>query len=169
MQYDAYQKGPYKIAGYHDPDSKRLMGVQFRPPQWTANTVFCKVDSDSSDLVMPTVFTGLYYKVKNPGRSSSIEPTWTMVAGGETIDGDLGLVWEAVNYNLLPIEETIVSATYTCTGGVTVSSSSMDGASCQFMIDKLPPGLSTFQITCHVVKSNAEEADITFQFTVGER
>lgn len=171
MLYNALQRPPYRVPGFHDPDDKRLMGIIFRPDTWASATVYLKPDDDNYDVVIPSVFTGLYYKVKNPGKSAATEPTWVMEAGQETEDGTLGLVWEAVNYNLMPITETISSVTYAGTHSVTVSSTSNTTTSCQFMIDVLPAAAiaaGEFEITVHVVKSNNEEVDITLAFKVDD-
>lgn len=40
MLYDAYQKGPFKVKGYHDKDSTRVVGILFKPPVWAQNTVY---------------------------------------------------------------------------------------------------------------------------------
>lgn len=170
MFYDANIKGPFKVPGYHDPDDKRLMGIIFRPEVWQTNTVYYRNDSDNYDVVIPTVFTGQYHRVKNPGKSGAIEPTtWGTAPGDETDDGSSGLVWEAVNYNLMPPTETITAFTVSATTGVTISNDSFTDTSIQFMIDPFTAVLTTFDVTCHLTKSNTEEFDVTLRFKVHER
>lgn len=172
MFYNALQKDGYRVPGVYDPQEKRLMGIIFRPSVWQANTVYYKYSDDSFNIVIPTVFTGLYYGVNAPGKSGATEPVWGYVDGEETTDGTTGLVWTAKEYNLMPPEENISSVTYECTNGVTVSSTTNTDSSCQFMIDVLPTAAVTageFKITAHVVKSNIERIDATLVFKVGNR
>lgn len=168
MLYNALQK-EYRVAGYHKPTDKRLMGIIFRADTWTANTVYSKPDDNNWDIVLPTVFTGLYYKVKSPGKSGATEPTWVMVEGEETIDGTKGLIFEAVNDNLMPLSETIASVIVTGTHDVTISAISNTTTSCQFMIDALPSAAiiaGEFEVTIHAVKSNGEEVTLVLVFKV---
>lgn len=171
MLYTADSKGPFRVPGYHDKDSTRIMGIIFQPETWSANTVYSKPDDDNYDIVIPTVFTGLYYKVKTPGKSFATEPTWVMLHGEETVDGVLGLTWQAVNYNLMPINETITAVEISCTHEVTVSGISFTTKSCQFMIDVLPAAAiaaGSFQVLIHATKSTGELMDVTLQFKIGD-
>ena len=170
MFYNAFTKGPYRVAGFHDPEDKRMIGIIFRPDTWVASTVYYHKDCDNYDVAIPTIFTGVYYRVKAPGLSGATEPVWDSIAGGETIDGSV--VWEAVNYNLLPPTESIVSVSYVGTDGITITSYSNTATTCQFMIPVLPPSAVAtgfFLITLHVTKNNAEEFDLTLKFVIGER
>jgi len=172
MIYDAYQKGPYRVPGWHDPDDKRLIGITFKPYQWSHNTVYSRYGCDDFELIVPAVFTGLYYKVKAPGQSGETEPDWVREVGEETADGSYGLIWEAALYNLMPITEWVTAVTYTTTDGVILSSESFNDYSCEFMIEPLPDeaiATGTFDITAHVIKSNGEEFDITLQFKIADR
>jgi hypothetical protein len=172
MIYTALAKGPYKVPGYHDKDSKRLFGLIFRPAAWTTATVYSVRSDDDYDVVIPTVFTGLYYKATSPGKSGATEPTWGTTAGGTTTDGTTGLVWEAVAYNLMPVSETIASVTSTANYGVTLSGESNTTTSLQYMILPLPAAAiaaGSFEVTSHIVKSNAEELDVSVKFKVGQR
>jgi hypothetical protein len=172
MFYPALQKGPYKVPGFHDPDSKRLVGLILRPDPWTSGLVYYKYDDDNYDIVIPSVFTGLYYKVKQPGLSGGTEPTWVKIPGEETVDSTNGLVWEAVLYNLMPVGENISAVTYLTTDGVTVSATSFTNNTIQFTIDPLPPAAETagrFDVTVHVTKSTSAIADYTLRFKVAER
>ena len=172
MFYDAFQEGPIDIAGVHDKDSIRTFAIMFKPPEWAANTVYTKPYKDDPDLILPSEFTGLGYMVKNPGKSGANEPTWIMEAGEETTDGVKGLIWEAFNYNMLPVTETIAAVTFEQTNSVTLSDTSNDGLSCQFTIDVLPVAAVSageFEITAHVVKNTGNKFDITLRFIVGSR
>lgn len=172
MIYPANSKGPYKVPGFHDPNDLRIFGLIFRPDTWTANTVYYKHDTDDYSIVIPTVFTGVYYKAIAPGKSGATEPTWVYGEGEETTDGSTGLIWEAVAYNLMLPSETISSVTYICTNSVTVSSTSNTTTSCQFKIDALPAAAisaGSFQVTVRCVKSNTEQFDTTLEFKVKDR
>lgn len=169
MIYSATAKGPVKVPGYHDPNSVRNFRLIFRPATWASGTVYGKRSETDYDVMIPTVFTRLYYKVKYPGKSGGTIPTFNMVAGEETADGTLGLVWEAVNYNLMPIGETITAVTVTATDSVTISSQSNDTVSCDFTIAALPTGLTTFDVLVRITKSNGEKDDVTLRFNVAER
>ena len=170
MLYAANQKGPYKVAGYHDSDSKRLIGIIFRPSAWVANTVYRMADLDNYDVVMPTVDTGVYYKVKSPGKSGATDPFSGEAPGDTVTDGSV--IWEAVAFNLMPPSESLSTVTYAATNSVTISSSSNNANSCQFMIDELPAAAiaaGSFDVTVHFVKDNTEEGDVTLRFKVGTR
>ena len=172
MFYDAFSEGPVDIPGVHDKDSIRTFAILFKPDVWTANTVYTRPYPDEYAVVIPTVFTGLYYKCNNPGKAGSVEPTWIMSEGEETTDGTLGLIWEAVNYNLMPVDEDVYSITYEMTNGVTLSNESNTIYAAQFTIDVLPTAAITageFEITAHVVKSTGNKFDVTLRFTVGTR
>lgn len=170
MFYNAFTKGPYRVAGYHDPNDMRMMGVIFRPDNWAASTVYYRKDTDNYDVVIPTVFTGVYYRVKAPGLSGLTEPVWSSLADEETVDGTI--IWEAVNYNLLPPAESITAVTYTCSDDLVITSYSHTATSCQFMIPLLTPTVEatgSFLITLRMTKNNAEQFDMTLKFMVGER
>lgn len=174
MIYQACQKGPYKVEGWHDPDSKRLRRVIFRPDTWQAATVYRVPSDDDGDTVMPTVDTGVYYRAIAPGKSGATEPFSGDAVGDEVADGTLGLVWKTEAYNLMPMDVSVASVTFSATNGVTVSSTTYNTTSCQYMIDVIGPAAAArttklFQVTCHVKFSNDEESDVTFEFKVAER
>jgi len=169
MIYPLDKKTSYRFPGFHDPDDKRVIGLILAPSTWAASTVYEKRGDDDYDVVMPTVYTGFYYKVKNPGKSTNLEPTWVAVTGEETTQAGTSLVFEAVNYNMLPPAETVASVTYMCTHGVTVSNTSSTTKSCQFMIDPLPAAAiaaKVFNVTARIVKNNAEQVDASIDFYV---
>ncbi len=171
MLYSADQKGPFKFPGVHDENDKRFIGILFRPNTWLPSTVYGKRSDDDYDVVLPTVFTGFYYKVINPGTSLLVEPTWSTVEGESTTQAGTSLIFEAVNYNLLPLSENVSSVTYICTDSVTVSSATSNANSCQFLIDPLPAAAiatGTFTITARVVKNNGEQMDVSLLFKVRE-
>jgi len=172
MIYSAQQKGPYKVSGYHDPDSLKYFGIIFKPLAWAAATVYYKRSDDDYDVVIPTVFTGLYHKVINPGKShATVEPTWATVEGDETTDAN-GLVFKAVNYNLMVPSENISSVTVTASDDIVITSVTNTTSSCQFMINPLTAAAVTngyFEVYIHYVKSNTEEDDITLRFRIHDR
>jgi len=169
MLYDPSQKDPYPWPGFHDPLNKRFIGITFRPAPWVASTVYGRRNKDDYDVLIPTVFTGFYYKVINPGKSLLVEPTYVAEEGEETLQTGTSLVLEAVAYNLLPLTENVSAVTYSCTHGVTVSSSSFTAIDCRFMIDPLPAeaiAAKSFIITALVTKSNGEEFPVPLEFKV---
>lgn len=173
MLYNALQRGPYRVPGYHDPDQVRIVGLIFRPDTWAAGTVYYRRSDDDYDVVIPTTFTGWYFKAKSPGKShASTEPTWVFEEGAETPDGASGLIWEAVPYNLMPPSETISSVTVTATHGITISTFSNTDTTCQFTIPAISAAAEAagyFEITVRATKSNGETIDVTLHFKVAER
>lgn len=179
MIYSAGQKGPFKVSGYHDPDTIRTITVIFRPDTWGVGTVYQFIGSDNYSIVLPTVYTGYYHKAINTGKSNATtEPTWAVRAGEQTEDFEAGktdgLVWEAVSYNLLPIGIDVSSVTYAATNGVTVSGTSNTTTQCQFTIDVIGSTaaartIKKFSITVHVTLSDGDTIDATFEFKVAEK
>ena len=172
MFYDAFAEGPVDVPGVHDKDSIRPFGVLFKPNEWAANTVYTRPYPNDYDMVIPATFTGLGYLVKNPGKSGATEPTWVMIAGEETVDGTKGLIWEAFNYNLMPVTESIDTITYETTNGVILSGTSNTTNYAYFVIEPLPAAAiaaGEFEITLHVVKTNGAKFDVTLRFVVGVR
>ena len=172
MFYNANQKTAYKMRGVHDADSIRTCGIIFRPPTRANDTVYYKRDDDDYDIIVPSTFTGVYYKVKHPGKSASTPPTFSTEIGSETTDGIDGLIWESVAYNLLVPTVDVSTVTYECTNDVTVSSDTNTAYSCTFTIDVLPAAAiaaKTFDITAHVTLSNGDKIDATRRFKVAER
>lgn len=171
MLYSAYARGGFRMPGYHDPDSVRIIGLIFRPNTWASSTVYYKRSEDDYDVVIPTTFKGLYFKVKYPGLSGSTDPfTGTYVEGDEVTDGTI--TWEAVNYDLMPPTETVSSITVTATHSITISTSSNTTTSCQFTIPAISAAAEAageFEVTVRVTKSNTEVEDITIRFVVAER
>ena len=171
MFYPALQAGPFKVPGYHDPDSQRIIGLILRPGSWVTATVYYKRSDDDYDVVIPTTFKGLYFKVKNPGLSGATDPfTGTYVQGDEVTDGTI--TWEAVNYNLMPPSETISSITVTATHSITIATSSNTATSVSLTIPPISAAAEAagyFEVTTHVTKSNGEIDDYTLYFKVGER
>ena len=167
MIYSATAKGPFKVSGYHDKDSKRIIGIIYRPAAWTLNTVYYVRSSDDYDIVVPTVTNGYYYKATSPGKSGATEPVWPTTIGGTVTDGTV--IWEAVAYNLLSPSVTISSSTFTASDGVTLTSPTFTSGTTQVMISAVPASVTTFTIVNHTVKNNGEEDDITLSFKVAER
>lgn len=167
MIYSAASKGPLKVSGYHDKDSKRILGIIYRPSVWTAATVYYVRGESDYDIVVPTTFKGLYFKATNPGLSSGTEPVWPTTVGGTVTDG--GIVWEAVAYNLMPPTASITTSTFTASDGVTLTSPSFTGGTTQVTISAVPAGVTSFTLINHTIKSTGEEDDVTLSFKVAER
>ena len=156
----------FKVPGLYDPNSKRLIGVIYRPSVWLAGTVYYERSDDSYDVIIPTTFEGLYFRVIDPGKSGSIEPTWPLDEGDIVEDGSVR--WQAVNFDMLPPEINISGSTYAATDGVVMSASAFGPNSTQAMIFSVPSGVEDFTVTNHTIKSNGEEEDVSLRFVVGE-
>jgi hypothetical protein len=167
MIYPADAKGPYKVPGVHDPQSKRFVGVMYRPPVWTANTVYYYRGEDDYDVVIPTVFNGFLYNVINPGKSAATEPVWPTTVDETVTCGSV--IFKAAAYNLMPDAENIVTSTWVATDSVTLINPSSTATSAQVMISAVPTGVEAFTLTNHTVRSNDEEQDVSLYFTVGNR
>jgi hypothetical protein len=167
MLYSALAKGPYKVAGYIDPNDIRIVGIIYRPNVWQASTVYYLRGSDDYDIVMPTTANGYYYQVINPGKSGTVEPTWPTTVGLTVKDG--GIVWQAVAYNLMPPSESISSSVFTASDGVTLTSSSMTSNTTQTTIATIPSTVTSFTITNVTDRSNGEQESVSLQFKVATR
>jgi len=170
MIYSAYQKGNFKVPGRHDPDSVRVMSLILRPDTWIANTVYRKPDDSNADIVVPTVYTGVYQKVKNPGKSGSTEPSWKTVEGQETVDGTI--TWVCVNDNLMLPSESIASITITATHGISITTYSHADNKLSYTIPAITAEAKAagwFEITTRIVRDNGKSDDKTAHFKVGER
>ena len=178
MIYSAGSKGPFKVQGYHDPDSVRKFNIVLRPPEWSAGTVYGRT-GDDFDTVIPTTFKGLYYGVENPGISNATtEPTWAKTVGELTEDFESGqtegLTWKAYQYTMMPAGVTISSSTFTATQDVTLSSTSNTTTTLLFTIDAIGSTADArttkkFQVSIHATLSNGEEMDITLEFKIAEK
>jgi hypothetical protein len=167
MIYAATAKSPPRVPGTIDPDSTRIIGLIYRPATWVTATVYYARGADDYDIVIPTVFKGMYFKATNPGKSGATEPVWPTTIGGTVTDG--GIVWEAVAYNLMVPSETITASTWSATDGVVMSGSSFTGSTTQAMIASIPANISSFSVTNHTTKSTTETNDTTLIFQVAQR
>lgn len=178
MIYPANNKGPFKVSGYHDPDSVQVFDIVFRPPTWTADTVYTFISSDEHSVVIPTEYKGFYYKAINGGKSGSTEPDWSLTKDGETEDFETGategLKWKTVPYNLLLPSINVSSVEYSATNGVTISGTSNTTTKATFTIDAIPSDaaartLKKFRYTLRVTFSNSQQQDFTFERKIAER
>ena len=169
MIYSPEQAGPLRITEPYDPNESRLMGIIYKPNTWLSATFYGKQDCDDYDVVIPTVFTGFYHRVKNPGLAGATEPVWATTPEGLTVDGTTGLVWEAVLYNLMPVTETIASVVYNCTNGIVPTNTNNTGANITF---KLPVLTTTaiiagnFEVSVLATKNNGEVVVVNLLFKV---
>jgi hypothetical protein len=153
------------------------MGTILRPDVWQANKVYYRRDDDTYDLVLPTVFTGLYYWVKHPGKSGATEPAWVQKDEWETVDSTNGLVWQAAKFNLMPPGVDISAVTLTATSGVTLSGKVELVNSFTYFIDIMSAPTKAavaaagqvFDVTARVTKTNGGSDDYTFRFKVAEK
>jgi hypothetical protein len=165
--YNASAKGPFRVSGVHDRDSKRNIGIIYRPNEWASSTVYYLRGTDDYDVVIPTTFNGYYYKVVSPGVSGATEPTWGTKIGGKTTSGSV--IFEAVAYNLMPASESITASSWTASDSVTISNESLTTTYTICRIDAVPDAVESFTLTNHTTRSNGEEHDVTLQFKVGIR
>lgn len=172
MIYNALQRGPFRLPGYHDPNDIRDFGVIFRPNIWQANTVYYRRSDDDYNAVIPVTFTGVYFIVENPGKSGASEPTWNYEENSITEDGATGLKWRAVNYNLLAADEIISSVSVVANFGVSITNVSSTSTGCQFRINPLTAAAIAagyFEVTITATKNTGEHFDTTLLFKVHER
>ena len=160
----------YKVPGFYNPSEARNYELVFRPDIWQSGTIYTKPEENEGKLVIPSVFTGFYYEVDNPGISGDTEPTWITQPGEITIDGTTGLVWIARLYNLLPLDENIIDVQYQASHDIILEQTSNTTTSCQFMI----PALTTeavdegwFEIIIIAVKDNNEQEQKRLMFRTG--
>jgi len=165
--YERNRSWPYKIHRAIDVSDKLLVKVYFRPDAWAATAVYEKTD-EWADVVMPTTFKGLYFRIKRPGKSGATDPfTGTYKEGDEIVDG--AATWEAVDYDLLETGVTVSACDFTATQSVTLASESAATTTAQCLISAIPTTVTEFDVTGHPVLSNAEEFDMTFAFKVNPR
>ena len=178
MIYSASQKGPYKVSGYHDPDSIVPFQIVFRPTTWTANTVYTFVSSNEYSIVLPTVYKGYYYACVNGGKSGASEPTWALRKDEETTDFESGatdgLTWKAVPYNLLATDVNLSSVDITSTNGVTTSAESNTTTKVFFTIDSINSNASAralkyFDVLIRATYDSTAREDFTLRFKLAER
>ena len=168
MIYAATAKGGYKMPITYDINSKRYVGIMYRPPVWTTATVYYRRSDDDFDVVIPTVFNGFYYEVVSPGLSGATEPTWPTTVD-EEVGGNGEPVFKAKAYNLLPASQTITASTWTASDSVTLTNSAFTTTSTMTFISAVPAGVETFTLTNHYTASNGEEDDVSIVFKVGQR
>jgi hypothetical protein len=170
LLYSALTKGAFKWPGYHKPGQIRIIGIILRPDTWLANTSYELRHDGDPDYVMPTTYKGLCFRVKYPGKSGATDPfTGTYRAGDEIEDGTC--TWEAVNYNGMPLSETISSfAAPTATHSMTIATYSNTTTSLTFTIpapSATAEAAGYFEVSGIVTKSNNETHPFTIHFKVG--
>jgi len=165
MFYSLGSKNSAKMPGFYAKSSRRTIGIIYRPDTWLADTVYLSSEG-SFNVVMPTVFKGFYFKVINPGKSGATEPVWP-TKEGDTVEA--GATFEAVAYNLLPVDENISTSTFTASNGVTLSGSIHTSGSTFVKIEDVPDGVTNFTVTNYIVKSNDEDDTVEIFFHVVDR
>lgn len=174
-----YQQGQnkFKVPVRHDPDSVITWTIPCIPDTWTGNTVYEKRTSNDYDIVIPTTFKGLMYVVDNPGMSGATEPNWNLDVDSITDDFQVGetsgLTWKAVSYALFPVNKTISTVTVTATNGVSVTSTN-NTKKYTFTIaaiasDATARTLKKFEVKAHIVLSDGDAVDRTFEFKLAEQ
>lgn len=105
----------------HDRNSKIFYGFLYRPPVWLPNTVY-----EEGTYIIPTVYTGWYLEVLNPGKSGATEPVFDLSKPDAiTKESVNGLSWIARKYNLLPLEQKVLGSSWSSdTVGVILDSES---------------------------------------------
>lgn len=165
--YPADLKGPLKAEPYIDPDDVTVIRYDWGAPVFVANTVYRE-----GMICRPTVDNGYYYKVKINGKSAATEPTsWgqvTQVSGTVT--------FTAVPYDLwvLPGQtlqdgDTLPASAWTATNGVTLRGGAWDATSASIIVDPLPEGVNSFELTNKVRKNTGETLSRSVKYKVNDQ
>jgi hypothetical protein len=166
MIYSATAKGPFKVPGVYDKDSKRIISIRYKPEVWSPGMIYYSRSETEFDIVRPYDFFGLYFKCTATGRSGGIEPTWPQIEGGSVTDG---CVFEAMTYDMLDPDIDIVASTFTASDGVELEVDTFTASNASVMIAAVPAGLTSFTVTNHTTKTSGEEDNVTLLFKVAER
>jgi len=165
LLYNPNQSSPVKVHDKFDPDSTLLVDITFIPPTRANATVY-----NVGDVMVPSVFTGLYYKVRNPGKSGAAEPTWIMIPGQLTTDGTLGLILEAVSYDLIPADVTVSACVFSADNAtITIGTPTVTTQSAEVLVSTVPATINEFNLTAHATLSTLEIIDFTLTFKVAQR
>lgn len=164
--FQAAQKGPLKIPGYIDPDDTTNIRVYWGAPVFSADTVY-----RLGDICRPTTDNGYYYECTTAGKSTTEPVSWSQ---SKQTCGTA--VFTAVPYDLwlLPGEtlqgqDLVLASTWTATDSVVLSGSAYDTSSTSVVIQPLPVGVTEFELTNQVRKSNGEVLSRTFKYRVNEQ
>jgi hypothetical protein len=164
--FQATQKGPLKVPGYIDPNDVTTVTVYWGAPIFAAATVYRE-----GDICRPTTDNGYYYQCTVNGVSGTEPATWSQT---KQVSGTAAFV--AVPYDLwvLPGEtlvgvDLILASTWTATNSVVLSSSAYNSVSTSVVIQPLPVGVTEFELTNQVRKSNGERLSRTFKYKVNEQ
>ena len=178
MIYVTSQKGPFKVSGYHDPDSIRPVIVILRPDTWQAATVYRYVDSENFDIVLPPTYKGYAQFCVNGGISGATAPTFALEKDALTTEYEsgltTGLTWKAVPYNFMLATVNVSDITYSATNGVTLSNTSNTTARGLFTIDEISStaaarSLKKFEVRLRILFDSGQRDDYTMQFKIAER
>lgn len=150
----------FRMPGYHDPESLRVMEVFLVPPVWQPGTVF-------EDVVLPTVFKGLQFVVTNPGMTSATEPVWPTLVG-DTVEESTGIIYEAQTYQFLDPAVSILSVgtTISASDAVELDQKVIGTTKVGFRILALPVGVTSFKVTVHAALDNGAAPEIEILFRV---
>ena len=146
-------KKPYKWPYPLDPQDKRLIKFIYRPPVWTAATVYI----EDQDIVLPTVFNGFAYKVTSGGISDAVEPTWPVVTDDTVLDNDVEFTALAYKY-MLDAGINISASSWNGGTGVTVDNTSFDNDSTQCRVYLTDTTLTQITLT-NTITFGVEEID----------
>jgi len=160
ISYDATARGPLKAPGYIDPDDKTIVNVSWGAPVFAANTVYLL-----GDICRPTTDNGYYYTVTTAGKSSTEPATWS-----QTTQTSGTVTFKAVAYDLFVLPaETIQASAWTITDLVTTSDPLADNMTTSVVVGPVPDGVTVFELTNQITKSNGEMLSRTFRFKVNEQ
>lgn len=168
MIYSATAKGPYKVSGVMDADSKRIASIIYTPAVWHANTVYYLRSEDDYDIVIPTAFKGKYFRVIQPGMSGAADPFSGTYAPGDTVaDGDV--IWECVAYNLLPLTDGIATSAWSASNSVPLANQALTDGIAKVLVGPVPVGVTEFTLTNHTTRTSGEADDVTLLIKVAPR
>jgi len=162
--YSNKLRSPQRNEAVLDRNDKHFVNVVYIPAAWAANTVY-----KTGDIVLPTVFKRIAYKVTAAGKSSATEPTWLHTIGDPITDG---ATFEGIDYfefSDLDTALTITTSTFTASDGVTLTLPTNTTTTTKVFISAIPATISNFTVTNHTVWSNTEERDFSVLFLVADK
>jgi hypothetical protein len=156
----------------HDPDSKELYTLVFRPETFSSG----KEVIANTIILAPTVPNGCMYSCLQGGITAS-EPVWSTVNGSKNPSGNT--IWKCIPYNLLlktgesiqtNVVETWPAYQFILPVGVTVDNTSLiDSSIVQFRVTSTPlTGIIPITLRISVLHTNGiySSEDITINLNL---
>lgn len=165
--YDATLKGPLKASGFIDPNDETTVTIFWGAPLFVANKVY-----RAGEICRPTVDNGYYYVTKINGKAAAAEPvTWgqsTQVSGTVTFTAVPYDLW-VLPGEVLQGQDLIPASSWVASDGVTLSTEAFTGEVTSMKIMPLPVGVTSFEVTNQVRKSNGDRLSKTIKYKVNEQ